>query len=167
MLLEVSVCSCEKRWYSSPGFITYLPCDVSASPGGPHESVALVQARASLQTTGSLIKPRHFSGHQWSWLSAFPQTCASWVNYEKPLFVHKACLVYLPKKKPKNHHRTFTLAYMEKVEIINQRQTGHKCDHSSNWQNTLRFWKTINTNATPHVLDNCHHSCWRTRLQMI
>lgn len=51
-LLEVILHSCGKRWYSSPGFITYLPCDVNASPGGLM-SVALVQARVSLQTTGA------------------------------------------------------------------------------------------------------------------
>lgn len=50
-LLEVILHSCEKRWYSSPGFITYLPCDVNASPDGLM-SVAVVQARVSLQTTG-------------------------------------------------------------------------------------------------------------------
>lgn len=50
-LLEVILHSREKCWYSSSGFITYLPCDVNASPGGLM-SVALVQARVSLQTTG-------------------------------------------------------------------------------------------------------------------
>lgn len=53
-LLEVILHSCEKCWYSSPGFITYLPCDVNASPGGLM-SVALVQARVSLQTTGVAV----------------------------------------------------------------------------------------------------------------
>lgn len=41
---------------------------------------------------GGLIKPRHFSGHQWSWLSTFSPLCASCVNYERPLWAH-ACSI--------------------------------------------------------------------------
>lgn len=49
-LLEVIFHSCRKRQYWSPGFIAQLPCDVNASPDGLM-SVAVVQARVSLQTT--------------------------------------------------------------------------------------------------------------------
>lgn len=50
-LLEIILHSCEKLWYSSPGLITYLLCDVNASPCGLM-SVAAHSPRVSLQTTG-------------------------------------------------------------------------------------------------------------------
>lgn len=54
--------SYERHWYSSQGFLTYLPCDVKASPGG---LVSVAPLRAGGEFTnwcGSLIKRRHFSG---------------------------------------------------------------------------------------------------------
>lgn len=56
----------------APEFITYLPCDVNAAPGGLM-SVAPVQARVSLQTTGaaSWLSPGISRGRQSSWLSTF------------------------------------------------------------------------------------------------
>lgn len=56
----------------APEFITYLPCDVNAAPGGLM-SVAPVQARVSLQTTGaaSWLSPGISQARRSSWLSAF------------------------------------------------------------------------------------------------
>lgn len=39
---------------------------------------------------GGLIKPRHLSACQCSWFSTFSPPCASWLNYERPLWAH-AC----------------------------------------------------------------------------
>lgn len=68
----------DQRWYSSPEFITCLPCDVSATPGGL-VSVAPVQDRVSLQTTGvaSWLGPGISQGRhrQLSTLGLFFQLC--------------------------------------------------------------------------------------------
>lgn len=112
-LLEVILHSCEKRWYSSSGFITYLPCDVNVSPGGLM-SVALVQARVSLQTTGvaAWLSPgisRVGSGAG----SAHFHHCAHRVWLMKGLFepMHVRSSFYLQSR-----HVTFTVACTESAE---------------------------------------------------
>lgn len=114
-LLEVILHSCEKRWYSSSGFITYLPCDVNASPGGLM-SVALVQARVSLQTTGvaAWLSPgisRVASGAG----SAHFHHCAHRVWIMKGLFepMHVRSSFYLQSR-----HVTFTVACTERTECF-------------------------------------------------